>query len=209
MPAFKKDLQERLKLPVDAKIPLIGMVSRLDTQKGFNHVVEIIPKLAKSGVPVQWAILGLGDPKIQEELKKIAAQYPKIVALHFLFDDPMAHRIYAGADLFFMPSLFEPCGLSQMIAMRYGSIPVVTPTGGLLDTVAPWDAKTRKGSGFRAEKISTEALLEALNRAAQTLAVSDQRKNLMENAMAQNFSWAVSAADYAQLYSQALNARKN
>jgi starch synthase len=204
--ANKRTLQEFCQLP-QAEVPLVGMVSRLDPQKGFNRVVELIPQLLGAGTRMQWVILGSGDKRIRESLASIAKRYPREVSVHFAFDDQLAHRIYSGSDFFFMPSEFEPCGLSQMIAMKYGTPPIVTPTGGLMDTVAPWSAASRSGTGFVSKEISTEALAQSVQEALDAYSSGTPWVVLRENAMAQDFSWKVSAQKYLELFRKASGER--
>ena len=125
---------------------LLAMVARLAGQKGFELMVEALPKLAKR--PVQIAVLGSGERRIQEMLEDAARRFPSVLALRIRVDGPLAHRLYAGADAYLMPSRYEPCGLGQMIALRYGTLPVARATGGLLDTVTPVDFKKKQGTGF-------------------------------------------------------------
>lgn len=198
--ACKLDLQKSLGLPENPDIPVIGMVSRLDLQKGFQFVLELIPWLDLRGIEVQWAIQGLGDPALQSRLEMIQKRHPHFVAFHGQFDNSMAHKIYAGSDLFSMPSLFEPCGLSQMISMRYGTVPVVTPTGGLKDTVIPFDSSSEEGTGFVASAVTAPSYCEAMGRALKVYEQSDLWRKCVKNAMAQDFSWTHPAKDYVRLY---------
>lgn len=198
----KRDLQEIARLPVDDSVPLIGMVTRLDPQKGVQRVAEIAPELFEKGVKSQWVILGLGDKNIHDLLTSLSSQYPQQISFQIGFNNELAHKIYAGSDLFFMPSEFEPCGIAQMIAMKYGTIPVVTPVGGLLDTVHPFDPST--GTGFISAEVSNAALLETLEKALQIYRDQDLWQRLVRNAMKQDFSWKAAAAEYLKLYQGAL-----
>lgn len=203
----KKNLQKSLQLPAKEKVPLIGMVARLDLQKGFLKVGEILRKILDKGIQFQWVVLGLGDQNIRDLLSAIAKEYPHQVSFKIGFNSELAHKIYGGADLFFMPSEFEPCGLGQMIALRYGCIPIVTPTGGLRDTVEPWDPTTGKGTGFISSKISTASLIQSLETALKTYCDPVQWEKLVRNAMKKNFSWSHSAMRYLELYRSALKSR--
>lgn len=198
----KKDLQTRLGLKADDLAPLIGMVSRLDDQKGFDMVAKILPQIIDAGA--QLVILGVGSPHYHDMLNKWCQRYPQQVAVSLSFDDPLAHRIYGGCDIFLMPSRFEPCGLGQMIAMRYGAIPVVTPTGGLSDTVEPYISATNSGAGFVARSISAEVVWESLSSAMVAYRRPKDWVTLQNNAMSKNFSWNTSVKKYVELYKQAL-----
>ena len=204
--ADKRALQDYCRLP-PTDDPLIGMVSRLDPQKGFNRVIELLPQIMDSGVRLQWAILGSGDKRIREAVASFAKRYPRGVSVHFTFNNELAHRIYAGADFFFMPSEFEPCGLSQMISMKYGTIPIVTPTGGLKDTVRNWNPAARSGTGFVSAEVATPALSDAVRDALKAYANPSQWETLRKNAMTQDFSWKSSAEKYLELYRKAVQDR--
>lgn len=200
----KKDLQRMMELPVDAAVPLFGMVSRLDPQKGFHLIGEMLPRAMEKGLKFQLAILGTGESDIEETLKEFSERWPDFVAVHFTFNEPLAHKIYAGSDFFLMPSVFEPCGLSQMIAMAYGTIPLVTPTGGLVDTVQPWDPEQRSGNGFLCDGVSSAALLKAFEDAVRFYPNGQDREKLMRNALGTRFTWDESAEKYMDLYSSAI-----
>lgn len=203
----KKNLQKTLQFSLNESVPLVGMVSRLDPQKGFGRVIEVVQELLHHGEKFQWVILGSGDKEIQELLTNLSKQFSKQISFQTGFNNKLAHKIYGGSDLFFMPSEFEPCGLGQMIAMRYGTIPVVSPTGGLLDTVFPWDQKTGKGTGFVSAENSASSLLESLQNSFKIYQNSVQWEKLVQNAMAQDFSWELSAGHYLELYKAALDDR--
>ena len=194
--AGKLKLQKEVGLAVDDKAPLVGMVTRLDPQKGFDMVAEMIPKISKSHPKVQWIVLGTGAPDIEKALEKLVVNLRGLLVFFKGFNDPLAHRIYAASDMFLMPSQFEPCGLGQMIAMKYGSIPVVTPTGGLADTVT-------LDKGFICPEISTPALHKTMVKALAAFKNKARWKTLMKKAMASDFSWKKSARQYAALYSKA------
>ncbi len=196
----KRALQKLAGLTDDAQAPLIAMVSRLDPQKGFKMVTEILPKIALEHPKTQWVILGSGAPDIEKDLTAMAKRFPGRFFFEKGFNDPLAHQIYAGSDLFLMPSEFEPCGLGQMIAMKYGSIPVVTATGGLADTVTAWDGA--KGNGFVCAEIAAPALHAALWKALKAYDDKPAWKSLMKNAMSGDFSWKRSAAEYVRLYQE-------
>lgn len=201
----KTDLQKFAHFPEKESLPLIGMVSRLDVQKGHQYIAEIMPTLENEGIKLQWVILGLGDKNIESQLSQLESQYPGQFVLHTSFNNELAHKIYAGADIFFMPSQFEPCGLSQLIAMKYGTIPVVTPTGGLADTVFPWNAATGEGTGWVSADVSAESLTDSLRSAVNVYHEPQEWIKTVKNAMSQNFSWEFSAGEYLKLYENAVN----
>jgi starch synthase len=196
--ACKRALQAQLGLPVRPEVPLVGVVSRLAEQKGSELLLEAAPKLAP--LDLQLGILGDGDAAIGARLTDLAARHPRWIAVRIGYNDALAHAIYAGADLFAMPSRFEPCGLGQLYALRYGTAPVVRATGGLDDTVVDWDARTRTGTGFRFEPYTPEALAGALARAVATYRDPMQFAWLVRSAMRQDFSWRASARRYLSLY---------
>jgi starch synthase len=181
------------------------MVTRLADQKGMDLVLEALPGLLEIGG--QLAVLGSGDAPLEEGFRAAAAAHPGQIAVRIGYDDEMARRIYAGSDLFLMPSRYEPCGLGQLIALRYGGAPVVRRTGGLADTVVEFDPARRTGTGFVFDAFSAEALLATVRRAASIHRQPAVWKALVKNAMTQDFSWDASAREYATLYRKALKAR--
>lgn len=195
--ACKAALQEELGLEVRDDRPLMVMVTRLTRQKGMDLVTYALDRILSGGVQV--AVLGTGD--YEEPMRYFANKYPGTCAARITFDNALSHRMYAGADMFLMPSLFEPCGLSQMIAMRYGTLPVVRETGGLRDTVAPYNQFTGEGTGFTFANFNGDEMGDAVFRGARLYwddhAAWDQ---LVQNAMAANFSWVRSADEYMNLY---------
>lgn len=195
----KADLQVQAKLPVELETPVLGFVGRLDRQKGVEILLTILPSLLRRGV--QMIILGVGDPDFQNALLLLQSRHPKQLAVVTTFAEPFAHKIYAGCDLFLMPSLFEPCGLGQMIAMRYGALPVATPTGGLLDTIRP--LPSAKGTGFMAADVTASAFEQEVLKALAF--ISDERAWLaaQKRAMKTNFSWSASVPEYKRLYQKA------
>ena len=190
----KKDLQKICGLPQDKNIPVLGMVSRLAEQKGFDILAQGLDDLGK--MDAQLVILGAGDLKYQNILKSAAKKYPKVISLNLKFDDPLAHKIYAGSDIFLMPSKYEPCGLGQLISLRYGSIPLVFKTGGLADTIS-------RKNGFIFSRYIEEELLKIIIKAIRVFKNKNKWVSLINNAMECNFSWKVSADKYAQLYVKA------
>lgn len=191
----KEALQKELGLPINPKAFLVGMVNRLASQKGLDLVMEVIPRL--SGLAIQWAILGQGEDSIQQALRKTLDLLPH-VRLELTFDDALAHRIYAGADAFLMPSHYEPCGLGQMIAMRYGTVPIVRATGGLNDTIV--DASNSHGTGFSFGPYSAPALADAVSRALRAYGNPAVWEGLIRRGMSADFSWNESALKYLRLY---------
>lgn len=194
----KHGLQELLGLPVCDK-PLIGMVGRLTTQKGIDLVLEVINQILEKDV--QLVVLGTGDWKFENALQEISKQYPTKLATAIYFSGDIASKIYGASDIFLMPSKFEPCGLSQMIAMRYGSIPVVRETGGLKDTVIPFNPEEGTGVGFTFKTYNAYDMLDAINRALACYGDNKLWRNgVVKNAMRQDFSWKKSAKEYIELY---------
>jgi starch synthase len=185
--------------------PLIGMVTRFAEQKGLDLVLGCLPALVAEGC--QLAVLGSGDGYLEDAFRAAVRQHPAHVAVETGYDGDLARRIYAGADLFLMPSRYEPCGLGQLIALRYGAVPIVRRTGGLADTVVDVDPARRTGTGFTFEAFSVEALLDAVRRGASAYRQPALWKALVRNAMTEDFSWESSAREYATLYAKALKSR--
>jgi starch synthase len=196
----KAALQQAMGLEVRPDLPLVGLVTRLDAQKGLDLLAEALPQL--SGM--QLAILGTGAPDLEKTFAD-AAQVRPDLAVSLKFDDGLARRIYAGSDLFLMPSLYEPCGLGQMIAMRYGTVPVVRATGGLADSVSERAGRGQKQNGFVFEEYTAKAMLAALDRAVSTFVKKPKVwAELVQNALATDFSWDHSAGEYEKLYEAAV-----
>ncbi|HEV2056607.1 MAG TPA: glycogen synthase GlgA [Methylomirabilota bacterium] len=186
----------------DAPGPLVAMVTRLAGQKGLDLALESLPGMLDAGCRV--ALLGSGDSALEEAWIQAAARHPGTVAVRIGYDPELASRMYAGADCFLMPSRYEPCGLAQLIALRYGAVPVVRRTGGLADTVTEFDPARRTGTGFLFDAFSADALLEAVRRAAAAFRRPELWGALVKNAMTEDFSWDTSAREYAQLYKKVL-----
>ena len=197
----KLALQREANLEVDAGVPLVGMISRLADQKGFDILAEALPAIL--GQPLQLVILGTGDQQYHELLSQAAKRYRNL-SIFLTFNTPLAQKIYAGSDLFLMPSRFEPCGLGQLIAMRYGSVPVVRRTGGLADTVQDFDPRTGHGNGFVFERHNAMELFAAVVRAIENYRYEDTWRRLVEANMQRDFSWASSAQKYVDVYRQAM-----
>jgi starch synthase len=200
--ANKRAVQDELKLKRQPRTLLIGMVSRLFEQKGLDILVEAASQLLQRDV--QLAILGHGDEKYHAALKALAEQYSGRVGVDHNFNEPLARKIYGGCDVFLMPSHFEPCGLSQMIAMRYGAVPVVRATGGLADTVIDADRSVKRGTGFMFTAYTVKALVGALDRSLAAFADPDRWQAIQRRGMAADFSWKTSARQYVALYRRAL-----
>jgi starch synthase len=196
--ACKAGLQRSFGLPEAPEIPVIGMVSRLTTEKGFDLLEKALPKLLSRNL--QFIVLGTGDSKYHRFLVRAAARYPGKLAVRIIFDEPLAHKIIAGADLFLMPSRYEPCGLAQMYSLKYGTIPVVRATGGLKDTIQEFDPGTGRGNGFVFSAYKVRDLLEAIDRALGLFSRKTQWRSLIKNALAADFSWDKSAKVYLDLY---------
>jgi starch synthase len=200
-PLCKAALQQEMGLPVDPSVPLVGMVGRLIDQKGLDLVAEVMQRWAQTS-DVQWAILGTGQPKYQKFLETMAERFPRQVAARLKFANGLAHRIEAGADLFLMPSRFEPCGLNQMYSLKYGTVPVVRATGGLADTITGYDplVPNPAANGFVFQDYSALALSEILRQACDAYRRPEVWKPLVKVGMGQDWTWARSAKQYIELY---------
>ena len=204
--ACRKILQEKLGLAPDNTTPLVGMVSRLELQKGSDIACALMPALAEKA---QFAVLGVGDHTVQSAFEGLERDYPGRIAYSARHDEEMAHLIYAASDIFLMPSRFEPCGLSQMIAMRYGTLPVVVRTGGLADTVSDAETEPVSGpaTGFFAEVATTACVNSALANALRAYGERKLWNEMARNAMRTDFSWDISAAHYLELFEKIVKLR--
>ena len=203
----KKALQENLGLDVDPKIPVIGMVGRLSNQKGLDLVDYIISDIMRQ--KVQLVVLGMGEGRYFNLFSWAEGEYKGRVAARFTMDHALAHQIYAGTDLFLMPSQFEPCGLSQMIAMRYGTLPIVRETGGLRDTVLSYNEETGMGNGFSFFNYNAHDMLHTIERALDFYQNKPEVwKTLQERGMKGDYSWSHSAKDYLNLYLRLVEGRE-
>lgn len=197
----KTQLQQLLNLPVNENIFTVGIVSRLTDQKGFDLVATALEELCAGGMQI--ILLGTGDEKYENLFRHYAWKYPDKVSANIYFSNDMSHKIYAGCDAFLMPSAFEPCGLSQIISMRYGTLPVVRETGGLKDTVIPYNEFTKEGTGFSFKNYSAQDMVHVLKYAMQVYYDDKQSWNtLAENAMSTDYSWSVSADKYIKMYEE-------
>jgi starch synthase len=192
----KAALQKELGLPLRPRTPLCGSVSRLAGQKGFDLVAEVLPTMLEGDV--QYVVLGSGQPEIEQRMLSLQAAFPRKLAVRIAYNEGLAHRIEAGCDLYVMPSRYEPCGLNQMYSLRYGTPPIVRATGGLDDTII--DAHSPAGTGFKFDDYSAAALGEAWRRAILWYHSGPDFLSLVKRAMAQDFSWAAAARQYASLY---------
>lgn len=200
----KRALLERFQLPVgdDALArPVVAMVGRLVWQKGLDLVRAAADELI--GLDASWIFVGTGDPGHEQFLRDLAARFPARVGVHIGFDEPLAHLVEAGADLFLMPSVFEPCGLNQMYSLRYGTVPVVTAVGGLDDTVRPYTARARHANGFKFREHTPDALVRTLRQALRLYRDPAVWRPLMVRGMTADHSWQTSAREYVKVYRRA------
>lgn len=203
----KAELQARFGLPKDKKVPLVSIVSRFVEQKGFDLLFPVIEPLLKE-LKFQLVILGAGDAKYMAFFKDLAERYPKQVSAHLAFDPILPRLLYSGSDMILIPSKFEPCGLVQMEAMRYGSVPIARKTGGLSDSVIDFSAGEKDGNGFTFINFDPMALAMALTRACEYFKNKAVWRQIQKKAMSSNFSWENSAKEYARLFEVALKFRK-
>ena len=198
--ACKISLQRAVALPQRPEAPLIGMISRLTSQKGLDLVERVFDRLME--LELQMVVLGAGEKRYEEFFTAAAKRHPTTVAARIGFDEPLAHQIEAGSDIFLMPSLYEPCGLNQMFSLKYGTIPVVRSVGGLKDTVEDYDPEASAGTGFVFHPYEPQALLDAVQRALTVFRQKRAWTALRRRAMNKDFSWDRSAAAYSNLYEQ-------
>ncbi|MGD0309172.1 MAG: glycogen synthase [Acidobacteriota bacterium] len=195
----KAELLRAMRLPERReRTPLIGIVSRLADQKGFDLIGEAIEQIVS--LDLQMAVLGTGQRKYHKLFEDISVRYPDKVAVKLDFDDPLAHLIEAGADMFLMPSRYEPCGLNQLYSLRYGTPPIVRATGGLADTITDFDARADRGTGFVFKEYTAVDMLAAIERALAAFRDAVRWRRLVERGMKQRWSWEDSAHKYLQLY---------
>ncbi len=189
-------------LPVDAKVPVIGMVSRLADQKGLDLIHRSALGMMKLGVQI--VVLGTGDQKYEKFFTDLQRKHPEQVRANIGFDMRLAQQIYAGSDMFLMPSRFEPCGLGQLISLRYGTIPIVRKTGGLADTIVDYSADDPSSNGFVFEDYTSSALMKTVKRAVETYGDKKEWKRLIETALAGDYSWCAQASRYVDFYHEAM-----
>jgi starch synthase len=182
----------------DAKMPVIGIISRFAAQKGFDLIAQVADRLAREDMIV--VALGTGDKEYEDLFRRLNKQFPQKFAVKVAFDNKLAHKIEAGSDMFLMPSRYEPCGLNQIYSLKYGTVPVVRATGGLDDTIENWDPHTRKGTGFKFTEYSGDALLATIRQALQAYRDREGWQALMRNGMNKDFSWNASAREYVRVF---------
>ncbi|WP_432404382.1 glycogen synthase GlgA [Wukongibacter sp. M2B1] len=194
----KIDIQRLLNLPERKDVPLIGIVSRLAHMKGLDLILHVLDELLEENIQI--VILGTGEAYFEGKLREYQHKYPQKISTQILFDESLAHKIYAASDMFVMPSKFEPCGLSQLIALRYGTLPIVRETGGLKDTVIPYNEYTGKGNGFSFTNYNAHDMLYTIKRALGFYEDKNTWKKIVSNAMNGDYSWRRSAEAYKGLY---------
>ncbi len=207
--ACKVALQQTMGLPINVEVPLLAAVGRLVDQKGFDLIARVMQQWAqREGTPqsdAQWVILGTGEPKYHQMLGQLAADHPEKIAVRLEFSNELAHQIEAGADMFLMPSQYEPCGLNQLYSLKYGTVPVVRATGGLADTVVnatPETLADHTATGYSFSEYTALALSDTLHRACEAFAEKATWKQLVETGMKQDWSWSQSARRYIEVYDQ-------
>jgi len=196
----KREIQKFFGLKQSAQTPLMVMISRLTRQKGIELIQCVLREILQEDI--QFIILGTGEGQYEHHLRQAARIYPEKLRVYTGFDEGLAHKLYAGADLFLMPSLFEPCGLGQMIAMKYGAVPIVRETGGLNDTVTAWNEYTGEGNGFSFSYYNAHDMLYTIRRALTFYHDKKTWERLVKQAMEMDYSWAQSAYSYNQLYAE-------
>ena len=203
----KLALQKEFSLPQDPSIPIIGLVTRITEQKGFDLICPLLPNLAKQNLQI--VIVGAGDKKYYKYFRNAQKQYPDKFGIHLEFSTKIASRIYAGSDMFLMPSRFEPCGLTQLISLRYGSIPIVRNTGGLTDTITDFNPETKKGNGFVFTEYNKMDLFAEIIQALTCYQFKKTWEKLVKKGMQQSFSWEIPAQKYEELYTKAIKRKHN
>jgi len=189
----------------DEKLPVIGIISRFAAQKGFDLISQIMERLAREEMIV--TVLGSGDKHYEEMFLNLNKRFPKKIIVKVAYDNAIAHKIEAGSDMFLMPSRYEPCGLNQIYSLKYGTVPIVRATGGLDDTIDPWDARTGKGTGFKFTEYNGELLLTTIKEALRAFRDQTSWQALMRNGMGKDFSWNVSAKEYVRVFERARQLR--
>lgn len=201
----KLALQNELNLIADEKIPMIGIVSRLVKQKGFDLIAHVIEEMLSQGV--QLVVLGTGEEGYEDLFQYYGSIYPKRISSNITFNNILAKKIYAASDIFLMPSLFEPCGIGQLISLKYGSVPIVRETGGLKDTVTPYNEYTGEGTGFTFKNYNAHEMLGVIKYALSTYKDRNTWLKIVSNGMSKDFSWKNSANKFIKLYNSILNTK--
>ena len=202
----KADLQREFGLAMTEEVPLIGMISRLDEQKGFDLIAAIMEKLMELGP--QCVLLGTGKEKYHLLLENLQKKYPQQLGVKIAFDNALAHKIEAGADMFLMPSRYEPCGLNQIYSLKYGTVPIVRATGGLDDTIQDFSPLSAEGNGFKFRDYAASGLLETIQRALRAYRDRPLWEKLMVRGMSADFSWKRSASEYLKVYQETIEKKK-
>jgi starch synthase len=182
----------------DLRLPVIGIISRFASQKGFDLIAQIVDRLVREELIIVG--VGSGDKKYEEMFLRLNKQFPQKISVKIAYDNALAHKIEAGSDMFLMPSQYEPCGLNQIYSLKYGTVPIVRATGGLDDTIESWDARAGKGTGFKFSEFSGEVLLLTIKHALLAFRDQSSWQLLMRNGMKKNFSWDASAKEYIRIY---------
>jgi starch synthase len=204
----KNALKKLTKLPlVRRDVPLIGMISRMASQKGFDLIAEIVDQIFD--MDIQMVVLGTGDKLYEDLFLELATKYPKKLSVNMKFDDGLAHLIEAGSDMFLMPSRYEPCGLNQLYSLKYGTVPIVRETGGLADTIENCNPSKNTGTGFVFKNYDSKELLNTIRFAAEVYKNKKVWSGLMTRGMEKDFSWGNSAAKYLELYDKAIQKKKS
>ena len=199
----KKFLQEKLGLHLRNDVPVVGMITRLVAHKGLELLEYVNHRLME--LDIQLVVIGTGDERYENLFRSLAASYPGRVSANITFDSALASQVYAGSDLFLMPSKSEPCGLSQMISMRYGTIPIVRETGGLVDSVRPLNTQTLEGQGFTFKTFNADDMLDAVRRGAEFCHDTWKHQQVVKNIMSIDLSWRQSAEKYHEMFRQLIS----
>lgn len=198
----KAALQEAFGLPANGNIPLLATISRLADQKGFDLIASSMEEIASTGA--QYVVLGTGERRYHDLFTELAKKFPKSFSVRIAYDNGLAHLIEAGADMFLMPSRYEPCGLNQLYSLRYGTVPVVRGVGGLEDTIRDYAREPSRGTGFKFHEYSKEAMMDALRRALRVYEEKPAWVELVKRCMEEDFSWDRSAREYMELYKKTI-----
>jgi starch synthase len=189
----------------DLRLPVIGIVSRFAAQKGFDLIAKVIDRLTRENMVI--VALGTGDEVYEDLFRRLNQRFPRKILVRIGFDNALAHKIEAGSDMFLMPSRYEPCGLNQIYSLKYGTVPVVRATGGLDDTIEPWDPRAGRGTGFKFSDYTGDALLATIRQALTAFKDQTGWRTLMRNGMAKDFSWTNSAREYERIYEKSRQLR--